>query len=139
MARTRQQPRGIRLNNPLNIRHSLDHYIGEANGSDKSFKTFSTVAYGYRAAMRILWNYYHKYSLETIDLIVSRWAPRMENDTDAYIATVSKRTGIQPNDRITWNEQTVCNIVGAMSYVENGVEPDASDISQGWKLLNSNQ
>ena len=43
------KPRGLRNNNPLNIRHSADNFQGEIKGDDKSFKTFSSMPYGYRA------------------------------------------------------------------------------------------
>jgi hypothetical protein len=50
-------PRGIRNNNPLNIRHNADVFQGETKGEDKSFKTFSTMPYGYRAAFVTLATY----------------------------------------------------------------------------------
>jgi len=33
-------PRGLRNNNPLNIRHNGDTFQGEIKGNDRSFKTF---------------------------------------------------------------------------------------------------
>jgi hypothetical protein len=50
-------PRGYRNNNPLNIRHNADVFQGEIKGNDKSFKTFETIQYGYRAAFVTLATY----------------------------------------------------------------------------------
>ena len=50
-------PRGLRNNNPLNIRHSADSFQGEIKGEDKAFKTFISMAYGYRAAFVTLATY----------------------------------------------------------------------------------
>ena len=56
------QPRGIRNNNPLNIRRSTDRWEGaREEQKDKSFVQFKTMAYGYRAAWLILQSYYHRF------------------------------------------------------------------------------
>ncbi|MBX9055585.1 structural protein P5, partial [Parabacteroides merdae] len=47
--------RGLRNNNPGNIRINGDLFQGEVRPSkDKSFKQFTTMAYGYRAMFKIL-------------------------------------------------------------------------------------
>ena len=51
------EPRGLRNNNPLNIRHNADNFLGELRGDDKSFKIFASMAYGYRAAFVTLASY----------------------------------------------------------------------------------
>ena len=73
-------PRGLRNNNPLNIRHNKDVFQGEVKGTDKAFKTFSTMPYGYRAAFVTLATYNSR-GWNTIEKIISRWAPPCENDT----------------------------------------------------------
>ena len=53
--------RGIRNNNPLNIRHSVDQWQGASEEQkDKSFVQFKTMAYGYRAAWKTLQSYYDR-------------------------------------------------------------------------------
>ena len=42
-------PRGLRNNNPGNIRKNSDVFQGEKTSSDKEFKQFKSMAYGYRA------------------------------------------------------------------------------------------
>lgn len=51
--------RGLRNNNPGNIRINDDLFQGEVRPSkDKSFKQFETMAYGYRADVRNLTELY---------------------------------------------------------------------------------
>ena len=118
-------PRGIRNNNPLNIRKSADKWQGLSTlQEDKEFFQFETIEWGWRAAFVILCKtYYGKYKLRTIRDIVSRWAPPKENNTPAYIRHVSDYTGIGP-DRDLGNPQTHPTnwlLTGyAMAVMENG-------------------
>ena len=82
-------PRGIRNNNPLNIRRTAkDQWKGlRAHQTDSAFCQFERLEYGWRAAFYLLTRtYYHKYRLFTIRGIISRWAPPNENLTATYIA-----------------------------------------------------
>lgn len=130
-------PRGLRNNNPGNIRRNSDVFQGEVNPSrDKDFKQFKSMAYGYRAMFKILSNYYRKYSLTTIRKMIGRWAPENENNTSAYVSLVSSYAGIGPDDPINVNDQEqMIRIVAGMSKVENGREPVMSDVIAGWNLL----
>ena len=83
--RNNNLPRGLRNNNPGNIRRNSDVFQGEKTSSDKEFKQFKSMAYGYRAIFKILSNYYRNYKLDTIRKIIGRWAPENENNTNAYI------------------------------------------------------
>ena len=57
------------------------------------------MAYGWRAAFILLGRtYYEKYHLNTIQKIISRWAPACENKTDAYMMYVSINVGINECD-----------------------------------------
>ncbi len=128
-------PRGIRNNNPLNIRHSADVFQGEIKGNDKSFKTFSSMPYGYRAAFVTLHTYLTKYGLNTIEKIITRFAPPNENNTKAYIATVAKYSGVAADEALTATSgDKYILIISAMSFVENGVNADISQIKAGFNL-----
>lgn len=130
-------PRGLRNNNPGNIRRNNDVFQGEVNPSrDKEFKQFTNMAHGYRAVFKILSNYYRNYHLKTIRQMIGRWAPENENNTDAYIKAVSDYAGIPADDPIdiTDREQMI-RIVAGMSRVENGREADMSEVIVGWNLL----
>ena len=157
-----KEPRGIRNNNPLNIRRSGDKWQGQINattpnpsfpegkgtitenissprgGREGVFCQFSTMEYGWRAAFVILCKtYYNKYKLRTIRDIVSRWAPAKENNTAAYIRHVSDYTGIGP-DRVLSSPQecpTDWLLIGyAMAVVENGKALPAVPMLKGFSL-----
>ena len=53
-------PRGLRNNNPLNIRkNQKTHWLGQCDVSnDRDFVKFKSMPYGYRAAFKVLQNYY---------------------------------------------------------------------------------
>lgn len=129
-------PRGLRNNNPGNIRRNSDVFQGEKTSSDREFKQFKSMAYGYRAIFKILSNYYRNYKLDTIRKIIGRWAPENENNTNAYIKAVSDYAGIPADDPININDrEQMIRIVAGMSKVENGREADMSDVITGWSLL----
>ena len=129
-------PRGLRNNNPLNIRHNADVFQGEIKGTDKSFKTFSSMPYGYRAAFVTLATY-HSRGWNTIEKIVSRWAPPSENDTEKYIAHVEKWSGV-PKDKVLTaaSGADYIMIVAAMCFMENGKNADINQVKEGFVLQN---
>ena len=134
--RRNELPRGLRNNNPRNIRRNSDVFQGEINPSrDKEFKQFKNMAYGYRAMYKILSNYYNKYQLNTIRKMISRWAPENENNTAAYVSLVSSYSGVGPDDLISFDREQMIRIVAGMSRVENGIEAVMSDVIAGWNLL----
>ena len=133
-------PRGIRNNNPLNIRRSKDKWKGmKALQSDAQFVQFESLEWGWRAAFYLLTRtYYHKYRLFTIRAIVQKWAPAIENNTKAYIANVSRLTGIDPDEPIgiPSDQPARWMMVGvAMAIQENGTESlDYFAMLRGWTL-----
>ena len=107
--------------------------------TDASFCQFETLEYGWRAAFYLLTRtYYHKYRLFTIRAIISKWAPPMENKTEAYIANVSRLTGIGPDEPIGIPSDRPARWIKvgrAMAIQENGLESinDFAMLS-GWDL-----
>lgn len=135
---TRKQkviPRGLRNNNPLNIRIG-NTWLGEReHPTDNEFEEFVSLAYGLRAAFIILRRYIRRYNLNTVRLIVERWAPRNENETEKYIQFVCKDTGLMPDTTIRYaNEKTMCKLVGAMAFVECGQRIEQDEIIKGYSL-----
>ncbi|WP_293738949.1 structural protein P5 [uncultured Parabacteroides sp.] len=129
-------PRGLRNNNPLNIRKNSDVFQGEVVPSrDTAFKQFKTMAYGYRAGFKILSNYFRVYRLTTIRQMVSRWAPENENNTSAYVSLVASYSRIGPDDPLKFDREHMIPIVAGMSRVENGREADMPEVITGWNLL----
>lgn len=129
-------PRGYRNNNPLNIRNSNEKWAGEIRPSqDPAFKQFKSMGYGFRAALKLIRNYIGK-GHNTIEKIISRWAPANENNTDSYIAHVSQRTGIPATEIINRDDRDkLIEIAYAMAISENGQAPDRKDIETGWDML----
>ena len=118
-------PRGLRNNNPLNIRRSADKWQGlRVLQEDREFFQFSEMKWGWRAAFRLLCHtYYGKYKLRTIRDIITRWAPPKENDTEVYIRRVTDRIGIGPDRELgdPATHPTQWMMIGiAMAIVENG-------------------
>ena len=138
-------PRGIRNHNPLNIRRSKDQWKGlKAQQTDPAFCQFESLEYGWRAAFYLLTRtYYHKYRLFTIRKIIERWAPPHENKTEAYIANVSRLTGILPDEPIGIPSDQPSRWIAlgaAMAIQENGTESmDWFAMLRGWaKARNEN-
>ena len=137
-------PRGFRNCNPLNIRRTKDQWKGLAEvQTNRAFCQFKTLEYGWRAAFHLLTRtYYHKYRLYTIKDIVSKWAPESDhNDTAAYIANVSKLTGIDPDEPIgiPLEKPARWMMVGAaMAVQENGTNVfDYFAMLRGWEMARS--
>ena len=133
-------PRGIRNNNPLNIRRSKDKWKGlRAVQADAQFCQFETLEYGWRAAFYLLTRtYYHKYRLYTIRAIISKWAPPCENNSKAYVENVSRLTGIDPDEPIGIPSERPARWIAlgmAMAIQENGFESlDYFAMLRGWEM-----
>ena len=134
-------PRGIRNNNPLNIRRGKDQWQGlKAQQTDALFCQFEPLEYGWRAAFYLLTRtYYHKYRLYTIRAIINKWAPPSENQTSKYIENVCRLTGIAPDEPIgipSDQPQRWMMVGRAMAIQECGMEGlDDFAMLRGWGLL----
>lgn len=135
MATQRQQPRGIRNNNPLNIRIG-NTWLGEVdNPTETEFEQFVSMKYGLRAAFCILRRYIKMYHRDTIDKIIASWAPSTENNTANYIKQVCARTGLKHDSLIDYaDEKTMVKLVAAMAWMECGQEIDQSVIRKGYLM-----
>jgi len=121
--------RGIRNNNPGNIRHG-DAWQGLAEQqTDSSFCVFRSPEYGIRALAKVLLNYEKKYGLNTVRKIVSRYAPENENDTESYIKSVAGQLGVDTDEPITMRDKaTLLVLVKAIIRHENGEQPYSNEI-----------
>ena len=139
--------RGIRNNNPLNIRRSKDSWQGaRAEQTDKAFVQFKTRAYGYRAAWKTLesyWKYFHDLPKPfNVRNIISRWAPPTENDTENYIRTVLRLSGLGGNENFPQpsrgtNYERFELLIRAMTTMECGIpygEVDRQAVREGYAL-----
>ena len=126
--------RGIRNNNPLNIRYACNNWLGKitkANKKDPSFEEFETMRHGFRAALLLIQNYIIKYGCNTISKIITRWAPPTDNNRTAkYIADVCKMVNMGGNEVLSNHDPRLKEIVRAMSLIESG-----TDIRDYWSAL----
>lgn len=124
-------PRGIRNNNPGNIRwgsnwNGLDE---EGKKKDKEFCVFVGPTFGIRALARLLMNYHRIYGINTIRGIINRYSPSNENNTEAYINHVSKLMGIDADEKINvYDENVIRPLVKAIIQHENGVMPYSDEV-----------
>jgi len=135
-------PRGIRNQNPLNIRRTgNDKWQGlSERQQDSEFCQFRSLVWGWRAAFHLLTRtYYKKYGLDTIRKIISRWAPPKENHTQRYIENVSRLTGIGFDEPLGDPEKHAGRwmMVGmAMAIQENGTDVlDVFAMMKGWERV----
>lgn len=130
-------PRGIRNNNPLNIRIG-NTWLGEVKKpSDNEFEQFVHVSFGLRAGFILLKRYINRYKINTIEKIISRWAPHNENNTRAYIDKITKNMGIDPDTPLLYEDQdTICTLVYEMVYVENGQHIQMAEIVKAYQMVN---
>jgi hypothetical protein len=121
-------PRGLRNNNPGNIVLSDIPWLGKIAGEDERFETFQTPEHGLRALSLNLLNYARKYGLQTIEDIIPRWAPASENNTSAYINSVSQKLGIDPTQPLNLEDpDMLAKLSSAIVAHENGKDPYAPD------------
>lgn len=130
-------PRGIRNNNPLNLRHGKGRFYCEiplARCNDSKFRQFESMEWGLRAAFVTLRTYAKKYHVRRVRHIVQRWAPPNENKTSANIEKVCQLTGFTPDRVIDWSDEDGARLVWAMAKVECGVEIPMTTILDAQKL-----
>lgn len=118
------KPRGIRNNNPGNIRTGGDAWLGKT-GDDGEFLTFDKPENGLRAAARLLQTYQTKHGLKTVADIIGRWAPPDENQTAAYVQAVSIWADVEPDEPIDVHDYgTALRLLRAIVRFENGKPPE---------------
>ncbi len=125
-------PRGIRNNNPGNIKRGGDRWQGLATfdemtafqRNEQVFCVFTAPEWGIRAMARILLNYQRKHALHTASGMVNRWAPPSENDTGSYVRFVSNRMQVDPDEIIEFeNDDVALPMMKAIIRQENSLQP----------------
>ncbi|WP_244582557.1 lytic transglycosylase domain-containing protein [Escherichia coli] len=118
-----QQPRGIRNNNPGNLRAARN-----ASGSDGAFVTFNSPGDGVSALARQL-RLYGARGVNTVEGIIGKYAPPTENNTAAYIRSVSDMTGFSAGQKLDLDDPSVlAKLIPAIIRHENGVQPYSPDL-----------
>lgn len=117
--------RGIRNNNPANIEDNGTPWRGRM-GNDGRFIIFDSPVNGIRALARILNTYKAKHNLNTIEGIINRFAPPVENDTNSYIAHAEKVVGVPRNMPLTPDKYP--SLIKVIIKHENGVQPYSDEV-----------
>ena len=92
--------RGIRNNNPTNIRKG-ENWEGLAEvQDDPAFCVFKDPKWGIRAFCRLMLNYKKLYGIDTVRGIIDRFAPASENNTTSYIEHVCLRLGVHHDESL---------------------------------------
>ena len=135
-------PRGIRNNNPLNIRKG-NNWKGEVtNSTDGEFEQFVSMQWGIRAGFKILKNYMTGYggrvkALTNIHDIIHRWAPPSENNCRAYIDSVCRFSGLHEFERLKFSDRNkMLALVDGMIRVECGQPVSLDIIASAYDLIN---
>lgn len=133
------KPRGVRNNNPGNIRYSpLNLWEGKipyTQNTDSSFEQFIEWRYGIRALLLLLKKYIFRYG--TIEEMIRVYAPSVENNTENYIRTVSAETGIPRNQAITSDKGTLQKLAIAITRHEcgEGYQITEEDFNNAYKIM----
>ena len=135
-------PRGIRNNNPLNIRKG-NNWQGEVSSSDDpAFEQFVSMQWGIRAGFKILKNYMTGYggrvkALTNVHDIIHRWAPPSENNCRAYIDSVCRFSGLHEYERLQFSDRNkMLALVDGMIRVECGQPVSLDIIASAYDLIN---
>jgi hypothetical protein len=119
--------RGIRLANPGNLRHGEPWQGMSEDQPDPDFVKFTAAQFGVRAMGRTLLTYKKKNVL-TVRAIIGRWAPPVENDTDAYVDHVAQLLGVTPDEAIDVDDcEIALKLVKAIIKHENANQQPYSD------------
>lgn len=124
-------PRGMRNNNPGNIRISSAKWQGKlpvSENTDGAFEQFNGYAWGVRAMIVLLRGYIDRDGLTTLRGILNKYAPPSENHTGKYVNTVAQWTGIGPDQAITSDVAFLRKIVPALARYENGMDAVDDDM-----------
>ncbi len=130
-------PRGLRNNNPGNIRDDGTLWQGKIGTDTDGFLIFANTCWGIRALATDLTNKINK-GLDTITKIISVYAPATDNNNvAAYIQAVSNSSGVGADEQLGTDPQTIADLIRAVMDHENGgsaIIPD-SDIAQGISMM----
>lgn len=119
--------RGIRNNNPGNLRHGED-WLGLAPvQDDQNFCIFTEMHFGVRALLKTLRTYVERRGCDTVRKIITRWAPENENDTASYVLHVATACRRDPDEGLNFEADPLLylDIAKAIARHECGVDAEA--------------
>jgi len=111
--------RAERNNNPGNLEFRGQRGATPESGSGR-FAKFESAAEGVSALVGQL-RRYGAQGRDTINKIITKYAPANENDTQAYVAALSKRMGVGADQALNLNDtETLSGLVKGISRHESG-------------------
>lgn len=131
------EPRGIRNNNPGNIRRGAKWQGLAPEQPDSEFATFVEPVWGIRALARTLRTYAFTHGLQTVREIINRWAPPVgrdsqgrtyTQDSSAYVNHVARSLGVDPDQRLDFDAAQLQALVAAIIRHENGKQPYSAEL-----------
>jgi hypothetical protein len=93
--------RGVRNNNPFNLQKTGIGWQGKVKGPEPRFETFDTVENGIRAGIIDIVGDITIDKQNTIEKLMKIFAPRSENNTEAYIQRVAADTNFLRNEKLS--------------------------------------
>lgn len=133
--------RGLRNNNPLNIRKGAKWQGLVSPGDDREFCQFQSMAYGLRAAILLIRNHCLGYSssrfkFDTVSKLIRVWAPASENDTQSYIQFVCQQLGVNPEEPLRpYDRASMVSLVIAMAKFETGADLSVEEVRSAYDML----
>lgn len=136
------QPRGIRNNNPLNIKlNPKNNWIGKiAENTDGTFEQFRHIVYGIRAAIiliRGIIRFFNKAkdTNSSVAHIIERYAREDANTTRNYVSSVCRGMGVDSDYIVDFaDKDAVCSLVYEMAKFENGKAIDMLDVRSAYNM-----
>jgi hypothetical protein len=122
--------RGIRNNNPTNIRKGSDWKGLAEVQSDPAFCVFKHPKWGIRAFCVLMENYDKNYGINTVRGIVSRFAPDFENDTTSYMEHICSQMCVKRDEKLDLQNHLImlklCKAIikhecGCVPYTDNEI------------------
>jgi len=138
---TNNLTRGMRNNNPLNIKISRSKWVGKITKDKKDdvFEEFDTMVNGLRAAIKLVQNYIKRMRFNTVEVIISRWCP--DETREAYISNVTNYIKkfipeFTKTTPIVWYDiNTLYFMIAAMAWQESRMVIDTALFYEAWQAL----
>lgn len=118
------EPRGIRNNNPGNLVITTIAWKGKvpvAQNTDKYFEQFTSALWGIRAMYIDVKGDIERDGLNTLRKLINEYAPKFQNDTQAYIDFISKKLNLGADSPIL--PMHYFELLKSIIQMENGKQP----------------
>ena len=131
LKRARLGRRGVRNNNPGNIRHNQhNEWYGQIGVDEDGFCIFEFAWQGYRAILKILITYQRLRlaedgsAIDTIAEIIQRWAPIDDNpDQPFYIQFLRRKLVVEKGQHVDVEDaETAGKLLDGIGHFECGIE-----------------